>query len=246
MNLIVDSGNTLVKLALYEAESLVGQGSVEQLTREAVEEFLAGRSVQRAILCSSRGEVEEQQRVLQAFVGEVVCFDDTTPVPLKNAYQTPHSLGRDRLAAAVGAAGHYPNRNLLVVDFGTAITIDFVTADGTYRGGVISLGMQSRFRALHDYTHSLPLCAPTRDAKLQGLTTEEAICQGVMNSIAFEIEGYIARMEQKFDDLCVIFTGGDAKYFVKRIKNTIFANWNLVFDGLNRILTDHVGKENRD
>ncbi len=184
--------------------------------------------------------------MLRPHVGRLVEFTPRTPVPIRNAYRTPETLGRDRLAAAVGATVLYPGRNALIVDFGTAVTLDLVTADGTYRGGCISPGLSTRFRALHDYTAALPLCAPTEEEELQGLTTDEAVRRGVMNSLSFEIEGYISRMERKIDDLCVIFTGGDAKYFVKRIKNTIFANCNLVFYGLNRILEYDACEEHLD
>ena len=157
--------------------------------------------------------------------------------------ELPETLGRDRLAAAVGATVLYPGRNVLIVDFGTAVTIDLVTADATFRGGCISPGMKTRFRALHDYTAKLPLCAATESEELAGLTTRQAIELGVMNGIAFEIEGYAARMRSQIEDLCVIFTGGDANFFVKRIKNTIFANCNLVFCGLNRILEYNASEE---
>ena len=176
------------------------------------------------------GEVAD---LLRPRVEYLLEFSSQTPVPIGNAYLTPETLGRDRLAAAVGATVLYPGRDVLIVDFGTAVTIDLVTADNTFRGGCISPGMKTRFRALHDYTAKLPLCGPTEDERLQGLTTEEAVRLGVMNSLTFEIEGYIARMREKIDDLCVIFTGGDAKYFAKRIKNAIFANCNLVFCGLD-------------
>ena len=164
-------------------------------------------------------------------------------MPIGNAYLTPETLGRDRLAAAVGATVLYPGENVLIVDFGTAVTIDLVTADATFRGGCISPGMKTRFRALHDYTAKLPLCAATESEELAGLNTRQAIELGVMNGITFEIEGYAARMRSRIEDLCVIFTGGDANFFVKRIKNTIFANCNLVFCGLNRILEYNASEE---
>lgn len=201
---------------------------------------------EKAIFASTRGVQDQTAGVLRARSRMLVEFTPQTPVPIRNAYLTPATLGRDRLAAAVGATVLYPGRNSLIVDFGTAITVDLVTADGTYRGGCISPGMQTRFRALHDYTATLPLCGPTEEERLQGLSTEEAVRLGVMNSVAFEIEGYIARMRKKTDDLCVIFTGGDAKYFAKRIKNTIFANRNLVFCGLDRILEYNTSEENLD
>lgn len=243
MNLIVDIGNTLVKLAVFEAGRPVAERNAERLLPAAVDALVAEFPVRRAILSSTRGDAADAAAMLRQRVGSLLHFTPQTPVPIRNAYRTPATLGRDRLAAAVGATVLYPGRNVLIVDFGTAVTVDLVTADATYRGGCISPGVQTRFRALHDYTASLPLCGPTDDESLQGLTTEEAVSRGVMNSVAFEIEGYIRRMRAQIDDLCVIFTGGDAKYFVKRIKNTIFANCNLVFCGLNRILEYNASEE---
>ena len=123
--------------------------------------------------------------------------------------------------------------------------VDQVSADGVFRGGNISPGVQMRFRALHDYTAALPLCESCEDQTLLGRSTVEAIRQGVMNGIAFEIEGYIARLFPEIDALSIIFTGGDAKFFVKRIKNTIFAHCDLVFLGLNRILEYNASEESR-
>lgn len=246
MNLIADIGNTFVKIAVFESGRLVADRCVERLTPQVIDSLTAGRRAERAIYASTRDATEEVAEVLRTRSDYVLEFGAQTPVPIRNAYRTPATLGRDRLAAAVGAKVLYPGRNVLIADFGTAVTVDLVTADGEFRGGCISPGMQTRFRALHDYTACLPLCTPHDDEGLQGLTTEEAIRLGVMNSVTFEIEGYIARMSEKIDDLCVIFTGGDAKYFVKRIKNTIFANRNLVFCGLDRILEYNASEEHLD
>ena len=246
MNLIVDIGNTRAKLALFDDGRLVADCSAERLRPSLVAEFTGGRRPERAIVCSTRGAADDTVEMLRQRVGRLVEFTPRTPVRIRNSYLTPETLGRDRLAAAVGATVLYPGRNALIVDFGTAVTLDLVTADGTYRGGCISPGLSTRFRALHDYTAALPLCTPTDEEGLQGLTTDQAVRRGVMNSLSFEIEGYISRMEGKIDDLCVIFTGGDAKYFAKRIKNTIFANCNLVFYGLNRILEYDASEEHLD
>lgn len=259
MNLIVDIGNTLVKLAVFDGGEPVVQRSVAHfhpgLPAELHAEAAAARGCageepagrfRRAIVSSTRDVEEPLLAALRAHAELLVPFTAQTPVPIGNDYRTPATLGRDRLAAAVGATVLYPGRNVLIVDFGTAVTIDLVTADGIYCGGCISPGMQTRFRALHDYTARLPLCGPTEEEGLQGLTTEEAVELGVMNSLSFEIEGYVGRMKEKIADLCVIFTGGDAKFFVKRIKNTIFANCNLVFAGLNRILEYNASEEPRD
>ena len=246
MNLIVDIGNSLVKLAVFEKGVLVAQRSARYPSASDFEALLQGRRAGRAIVESTRGDADEIVELVRGYADRVLEFTPQTPVPIGNAYRTPETLGRDRLAAPVGATVLYPGRNVLIVDFGTAVTIDLVTADGTFRGGCISPGMRIRFRALHDYTARLPLCSATEREKLLGGSTDGAIRQGVMNSIAFEIEGYMTRMREKIDDLCVIFTGGDAKYFAKRIKNTIFANRNLVFCGLDRILEYNASEEHLD
>lgn len=244
MNLIVDIGNTLVKLAVFDGECIVAERSAERLLPSILDEVLAAwPAIDQAIVASTRGDGTEVASLIRARVGRCLEFTPEVRVPIANAYRTPTTLGRDRLAAAVGAATRYPGRNVLIVDFGTAVTFDLVSADATFRGGCISPGMTTRFKALHDYTAALPLCAPAPGDELLGLTTAEAIERGVMNSLRFEIEGYIACMMPEFADLLVIFTGGDAKYFVKRIKNTIFANWNLVFCGLNRILEHNASEE---
>ena len=246
MNLVVDFGNTLVKLAVFDKGELVAQRCMERLHPSVLEELLSEWPVRRAVVASTRGEVDDVAAMLRRRVDYLLEFTSQTSVPIGNAYLTPETLGRDRLAAAVGATVLYPGENVLIVDFGTAVTIDLVTADNTFQGGCISPGVTMRFRALHDYTAKLPLCAATGGEGLSGLTTEEAIELGVMNGIAFEIEGYVTRMREKIDGLRVIFTGGDAKFFVKRIKNTIFANCNLVFCGLNRILEHNASEEHLD
>ena len=246
MNLVVDIGNTLLKLAVFDGGRLVAQQCVGELREETFAGLLGGARAARAVVASTRGEAPAIAEAVRRHTDYLLEFTPATPVPIGNAYLTPATLGRDRLAAAVGAATLYPRRNALIVDFGTAVTLDFVSADGVFRGGCISPGMAMRFRALHEYTAALPLCDATDSAELLGRTTDEAVRLGVMNSLAFEIEGYIARMQGEIEDLCVIFTGGDTNFFAKRIKNTIFANCNLVFWGLNRILEYNASEEHLD
>ncbi|HJC18927.1 type III pantothenate kinase [Alistipes dispar] len=246
MNLVVDIGNTLLKLAVFDGGRLVAQQCVGELREETFAGLLGGARAARAVVASTRGEAPAIVEAVRRHTDYLLEFTPATPVPIGNAYLTPATLGRDRLAAAVGAATLYPRRNALIVDFGTAVTLDFVSADGVFRGGCISPGMAMRFRALHEYTAALPLCDATDSAELLGRTTDEAVRLGVMNSLAFEIEGYIARMQGEIEDLCVIFTGGDTNFFAKRIKNTIFANCNLVFWGLNRILEYNASEEHLD
>ncbi len=241
MNLIVDIGNTRVKYALMEKEYLRASVSSDSFSLETLEVLMYDlpERPQHAILSSTRGDESVVMQQLQEAGFEVLLFGSTTPIPLGCDYQTPETLGRDRLAAAVGANHLYPGRAMLIVDFGTAITCDWVS-DGIYHGGFISPGMQCRFRALNEFTARLPRVAPPEEELAWGRSTQECIGQGVMQGIRYEIEGHIARFRQKNPDLLVIFSGGDAKHFEKQIKNTIFANCDPTLLGLNCILEYHL------
>jgi type III pantothenate kinase len=133
--------------------------------------------------------------------------------------------------------------NALVVDMGSAITFDIIE-NGVFKGGNISLGVAMRFRALNEFTAALPLCSATEPTEEFGRSTMEAIEQGVMQGIMYEIEGYVARVSTANVKKSIIFCGGDAESFVNRIKSAIFAPRKLMFTGLNRILEYNVSKNN--
>ena len=236
MNLIVDIGNTRAKVAVVMDGEVVRNYSFSSVADIALEPILRSfPQLQRAIVASSGESAEEAIEALESAGIEVFELSCKTPLPIKNDYATPATLGVDRLAAAVGAVEVMGYQNCLIVDFGTAITIDWVE-NGAFKGGNISPGATTRFRALHDYTSRLPLCSPTEEILDYGCSTTEAIEQGVMQGITNEIEGYISTFSDKNDKFVVIFTGGEAKFFVNRIKNAIFAKCDLVVCGLNRIL----------
>lgn len=235
MNLIVDIGNSRVKVAVVAAGEPMASfvlNSVEEFDAEQV--ISSHPAISRAIVASTGVSPESIVRQLRDCGVEVVDMNYTTPIPIGNAYHTPQTLGVDRLAAAVAAVELY-GPDCLIVDFGTAITIDLVEG-GVFKGGNISPGVRMRFRALHDYTSRLPECGVTDDVLEIGSTTTEAIEQGVMQGVVNEIEGYIYAFLSKNVKLSIIFTGGDANFFVKRIKNTIFAKCDLVICGLTSIL----------
>ena len=236
MNLVVDIGNTLIKVAVVERDEVVSMQQVDNVEdvdfAALVERFPA---MHRAIVASTAVPTADVAMLLRDRGFEVLEMTPLTPVPIGNAYMSPNTLGVDRLAAAVAAVEVMGCQDCLVVDFGTAITIDLVEG-GIYRGGNISPGVRTRFRALHDYTGRLPECSPTDEEREYGSTTSQAIEQGVMQGITYEVDGYISHFLARNVKISLIFTGGDAKYFVKRIKNAIFANCELVICGLNRIL----------
>lgn len=166
----------------------------------------------------------------------VTWFDGSTPMPIKIDYRTPHTLGTDRMAAAIGAMAKAPGRDLLIIDAGTAITIDFVDKAGHFKGGNISPGVKMRLTALHKLTDRLPLVNKEGETPSLGYDTETAIRSGVILGICHEIEGYIAEIKGKYPEVLVFLTGGDEKTLNNNIKSRIFADRFLVAKGLNIIL----------
>lgn len=185
---------------------------------------------------------EELRRLVP---GQLLTFSPaTTSVPLHNAYATPHTLGADRLAAAVGAVGLRPGQSTLIIDAGTALKFDLVTAD-TYYGGSIAPGLSMRFRALHTFTGRLPwleMPAPDATIPLVGDSTTGSLLSGVINGTLAEITGLIAQYQQLYPGLGVLLTGGDAAFLAARLPARIFVVPELVLLGLNRILAYHVVK----
>ena len=237
MYLIVDVGNSRAKVVVMADDKVIYQTVAEDLTNDILVDIVAHYpGVCSAIISTTRGNGDSLKTVVERYVERVLLFGPaTTPIPIKNGYHTPNTLGADRLAAAVGAWAMEPDSDVMVVDFGTAITIDYVV-DGEFRGGNISPGVTTRFRSLADYTACLPLCTATEEVLEYGRTTVEAIEQGVMRGVEHEIRGYVEAFSKENDKKRIIFTGGDAKYFVKRIKNTIFADCEPLIYGLATIL----------
>lgn len=237
MNLAIDIGNTFAKLAIIENGQVVDFLRTETLDRAYLVELLAAHpEITAAIISSSREWDETVESLLRERMKTFIRFTTAVPVPIRNRYATPETLGPDRLAAAVGANALYPDSNILIVDFGTAMTIDFVSAGNEFLYGNISPGAGMRFRALHEFTRKLPLHHLTEETVFMGNTSASAIESGVINGIVYEIEGYIRDLTAKYHDLRIIFTGGDGNFFAKRLKNAIFATYDLVPYGLNRIL----------
>ena len=241
-NLIIDRGNTLTKWALFEEDELVKMGKLDSKTSASLLDELMQLPECESVLLSS---VKRPSLTLERWVGKAkrgVVFTHETPIPVKNAYTTPETLGLDRLASAIGAWNRFPESNSLVVDMGTCIKYDFITAQGEYLGGNISPGMTMRFQALNRYTDKLPLLGYKEFDSIYGNSTETAITIGVVQGVEQELKGTIACFEQQFGKINTLMTGGDASVFEKRLKVPIFAAPNLVLYGLNAILNYNAGK----
>ncbi|MFI3332928.1 MAG: type III pantothenate kinase [Rikenellaceae bacterium] len=235
MNLVVDIGNTMAKAAVVDHSTIVASYSAKELQELPLGNIVAEHGVSRSILSTTRGCGEHWASYIRDIVGHCLLLNESVGVPLQVNYSRS-KLGCDRLAAAVGAYAAYGGEELMVVDFGTAITIDFISADGCFEGGFISPGVGARLRSLHDYTATLPLCEASEYKEGVATSTHEAIVGGVINGITFEVEGYIRERIAKKCKLFVIFLGGDSNFFDKRIKNAIFADRDILFRGLDTIL----------
>jgi type III pantothenate kinase len=243
MNLVFDLGNTTQKMAVLSAGSVVDMVKTSKIKTQDIEPFLQKYNPKRAILSSVVNETAEIADFLKEKGISLLNFSYKTPIPIRNEYQTPDTLGSDRLACAVAAAAMFPNTPALVLQMGTCITSDFVTADGIYKGGSISPGLEMRFKSLHHFSAKLPLAAYKNIDFFIGTSTEESILTGIVNGIIDECNGISARYAEAYPRLKIILTGGDAKLFENRIKNAIFTNEHLVLIGLNIILNYNIDNE---
>ena len=236
MNLSIDRGNSRTKLGLFQGEQLIETLVIEKWSVEEIFDLATNQSVKNIILSNVAEGLPEEER--EKFRNSF-CFielDANTPIPIINLYQTPQTLGKDRLAAVLGAYQLYPEQHCLVIDAGTCITYDLLTADGKYLGGNIAPGMKMRLQAMHHFTARLPLISGGNSENWIGDSTENALINGAQLGTILEIQGFIELSEAKLGVVTVIFTGGDANFFVKKLKREIFVNQNLVLIGLNKIL----------
>ena len=243
--LALDIGNTAVKAGCFDGSLL--REMAAGLTADEVQSLVRRWRPEHVIIASVAEDAALQADELREMVpGEILVFKPAgTAIPLRNAYGTPQTLGADRLAAAVGAASLRPGRTTLVVDAGTALKLDLITADGTYHGGSIAPGLAMRLRALHTFTGRLPLLElPPADATipLVGDSTTGSLLSGVVNGAVAEITGLIAQYQQAYPALGVLLSGGDAAFLAARLPARIFVVPELVLLGLNRILVYHVDK----
>ncbi len=237
MNVVVDSGNTYSKIGWFSGDNLIRYETHLDFT-ELIE--LIRADLPERIMYSS---VNRPLEVFLEALGRdlpVLNLNGILPVPIRKDYETPHTLGADRVAAACGANWMFPGKDVLVIDMGTSITYDLIDREGIFRGGLISPGVRMRFNALHTFTKRLPLFDPEKDPEFIGKSTKNAIQSGVMNGTLAEIEGIIDRYRHEIPSLCVVICGGDVPFFESSLKPPIFAVPELVLIGLNRILIYNV------
>jgi len=244
INLVIDIGNSRTKIALFNQHDLMFNLSIDHLTVNHVKMLKEEHpQLNKAVLSSVKPADEELIHFLSENFDYFLELDDHTELPIENLYETPETLGKDRLAAAVGANELFPDQNLLVIDAGTAITYDLVSEKNQFVGGNISPGLEMRFKALNHFTGKLPLISYSDDFKPIGTNTTDAIRAGVQNGILFEIGQTIDLFNRNYLNLQIVMTGGDSNFFDRKLNYSIFVHLNLTLIGLNRILEHNAKKK---
>ncbi len=232
-NLLIEIGNTALKAA-WAKENILGktvryQG--EKLHGFLLKTLIGQEHAGVIVLSTVRDIPQEDIDEISRRCDRLVLLDSSHTTVLR-AYGLPEYLSPDRAASIIAARGLFKGKSCVIFDFGTTISIDFISEDGTYRGGNISLGCRTRFKALNRYSRALPLVnTPKTVSGEPGKSIVSGIEEGVIEGIMFEVKGYISSAE----DSIVIFTGGDAKYFADRMNTSVFTVPNLVLMGLATI-----------
>lgn len=233
MNLVLDIGNTSIKAGWFSnARLLHYQVFNGDFPAGKWWEF-NGAEPGSVFYCSVR---KMDPAALSSLPVSARKLSHETHLPIRNLYQTPETLGPDRLANAVGGMVKFPGKIVVILDAGTCLKTDVVLAEGAYIGGAISPGLRMRYKALHSFTEKLPLLEPVPDTPLTGSNTSESIHSGVLHGMKAEMEGIMDEYSKIYKDPVFLLTGGDHALFLSRLKSRIFAAPALTLEGLNAIL----------
>jgi type III pantothenate kinase len=234
LKLVIDIGNTRTKLALFKGKDIFAISNINICSLNNIHKFVGNNKISATIISSVKEINTEIVSILDSYKGLIL--SENLPIPITSHYKTPHTLGQDRIAAVVGAYSLYNKKDIIVIDAGTCLTIDFLSEKGEYIGGRISPGIEIRYKALHTFTDKLPLVTKENTIPIIGNDTVSSILSGVQQGILAELRLIISEYRLRKPEAIAVVTGGDAFFFEKELKSSIFANLNLVMIGLNEIL----------
>jgi len=241
MVIAVDLGTTYAKLGFFKGNELV---KVRQgVTLSQLGDYINDQGVERVIISSVSYNHEQLKNIMER-PEKAVFLTNKLSLPIKTDYETPETLGADRLAAAAGAYNLFPGMDCLIIDAGTCITVDLLDKTGTFCGGSISPGINLKFKALHNYTTNLPLVITEDVVELPGKSTKGSILAGVVLGTQAEIREIVRLYRNKFPILQLVICGGDAEQVKKGLNSDVAVVPELVLWGLKTILDYHVKKEN--
>ena len=239
MNLVVDIGNSSLKVAIFDKKLMTSKFIY---TNQSLKIFsdLFKKNVIDNCLISNVSTIDKNILDFLKINSNLFSINESINLPFSNLYKTKNTLGHDRIALVSAAAIDFPDQNTLIIDTGTCITYDFKNSENEYLGGGISPGIQMRFKSLNSQTSKLPLSTINLDYKLIGDDTNSSINSGVVYGVISEINGIINQYQERFKNIKIILTGGDSNFLLKKIKNTIFADQNFLLKGLNYLLENNI------
>jgi len=238
MNLVLDIGNTNVKMALFDSNQMMDYQLIKNFAFEKIQDFIKkNHQIKNIYYSDTKSFIKNPDTYFKDFKMNVVKVDYKLKLPISIEYGTPETLGSDRIALAVGAGIQYDGMKL-IIDTGTCITYDIVS-EKKYIGGQISPGINMRLSALNHYTSNLPKINFDFPKDFIANTTKSAILKGVYDGIVFEINGIIQNYKLRYPNIVVILTGGDLKKIETEIKNVNFINRYLLMEGLNYIIASN-------
>ncbi|WP_293874002.1 type III pantothenate kinase [Flavobacterium sp.] len=235
MLLTIDVGNTKIKTAVFEQNTVVELFIFENKELENKLHYILNHypKIKKLVICSV-GNIENKFFLSLENRVEVHYITHQSKFPFTNLYSSPTTLGIDRMVLAAGAVMQFPAQNRLVIDAGTCITYDFVDNLDNYLGGAISPGIRLRYESVHQQTAKLPLLQKKHPINYIGNSTDESIHSGIINGVLLEIDGFIEHYKIQYAKFIIILTGGDAYFLAMQLKNTIFANSNFMLESLNQ------------
>ena len=237
-NLLIEIGNTAVKAAWSDRMTL---GKTFRYQGEKSMEFilsLTKKEKPAVMVVSSVYPLSDQDITVLEAECEKLLILDRNHKELLIERGLPAYLSYDRAASILASRYLFRGKGCTIVDFGTIMSVDFTSGEGQYQGGNISLGCRTRFKAINRYSRALPLVDTPDNPDTVGQGEVSSIESGVVSGIVFEIEGYLNLHPENI----TVFTGGDANYFAKRMKSSIFVICNLVLMGLALIADEYVQK----
>ena len=255
MNVLIgDIGNTITKICVVEINTLKILRTIyfntnkifsKNFLKKALKKIFKKKTIYRVALFSS--VVPKYQKILENFLKKEYAIklreikEKNIKKIVKINIKNKNQVGSDRIANAVGVYKRYKS-NCIVLDFGTATTFDVVTRNGIYNGGIIAPGVNLSLKSLVSAADQIPFFSITKQKKIIGKNTLEALrsgfywgYSGLINNIILKIE---KETKKKYK---IIFTGGYADLFKKSIRRSFTVDRNITIKGIIEIF-----KENKE
>lgn len=244
MDAAIDVGNTNIKVGLFSKDRLERSLTFPTQPISNIYRQLSSISWDNCILSSVVPLPEHITHYIRSKSKKYVALDHQTPLPVQLRYDTPETLGRDRIALAVGAAEVAPGKDLLIISLGSCITYNVLTRQLQFAGGAISPGLHMRLRAMHEFTGALPSVEIESNEKpaVVAQSTRASLLSGAVNGAIFEIEGFIQRVREEYPGAEVLLSGGDSRYVKELLPINTRLEPELGLYGLYKILLLNVKK----